>query len=98
MGAPQDQGVALCRQQRLEKTLQQAPGLGAVQIAALDLLHQSRAGLGHDLDAQGESVQQAANLALCSVPVVASTPTRPLRVAAAAGFTAGSMPTMGQRG
>ena len=30
----------------------------------------------------------AANLALCSVPVVASTPTTPLRVAAAAGLTA----------
>ncbi|MNT83959.1 hypothetical protein D3C72_2239050 [compost metagenome] len=40
----------------------------------------------------------AANLALFKVPVVASTPTTPLRVAAAAGFTAGSMPTMGSSG
>ncbi|MCY1457821.1 hypothetical protein D9M71_751470 [compost metagenome] len=41
---------------------------------------------------------KAANFALCKVPVVASTPTTPVRVAAAAGFTAGSMPTIGQCG
>ena len=33
-----------------------------------------------------------------NVPVVARTPTTPLRVAAAAGLTAGSMPTIGQCG
>ena len=41
---------------------------------------------------------KAATLALCKVPVVARTPTTPLRVAAAAGLTAGSIPTMGQSG
>jgi hypothetical protein len=38
---------------------------------------------------------RAAKRALCSVPTVASTPTVPLRVAAVAGLTAGSMPTIG---
>ncbi|MOA22269.1 hypothetical protein D3C78_1428160 [compost metagenome] len=41
---------------------------------------------------------RAAKRALFRVPVVASTPTTPLRVAAAAGLTAGSMPTMGSPG
>ncbi len=39
-------------------------------------------------------VPQAANLVLASVPRVASTPMRPVRVSAAAGLSAGSMPTM----
>ena len=38
----------------------------------------------------------SANLPLSSVPPVASTPMTPARVASAAGFTAGSMPTMGR--
>ncbi|MNN94746.1 hypothetical protein D3C81_2134280 [compost metagenome] len=41
---------------------------------------------------------KAAKRALFSVPVVASTPTTPLRVASAAGFTAGSIATMGTCG
>lgn len=40
----------------------------------------------------------AANFALFNVPVVASTPTTPERVASAAGLTAGSIPTSGRSG
>ena len=96
--AAEHDGVGAGLEQRSYKSGDQAPGGFARQIAALDCFGQSGRGLGDPMTSWAKSSSRAAKRELWRVPTVARIPTTPLRVAATAGFTAGSMPMMGTSG
>lgn len=98
MSTAEDQRIAALFEDGRQQAFQQCPGLRPVEIAGFDALDQPRTGWVKTCTSLAKRSSKAAKRALFRVPVVARTPTRPLRVAAAAGFTAGSMATSGTCG
>ena len=95
MGTAEDQRVAPCLKKGPGIVAQQRCELCPVQITTLDALDQPRTGLVMNSTEPAKRSSSAAKRALRRVPVVASTPTTPLRVAPVAGLTAGSIPMIG---